>query len=158
MTETSDKTINSMDFCSAFDKAWVKSPKFIGAIIESCLTRAAVRKSIILPPPGVVDEIISSTKAKRVKLLKNYILRDSRNSTDEAIREQDKIFTFRQDKPYFYAVEIKRKKIYLNGVGIKAVATAADGKTTLYEATGALEPMMESTTGATGGAKRKLLL
>lgn len=141
--------------CTAFDYAYnTKYKPFIEVLIKHCLTRAAVKRSLILPSPSSLKAIkaIKDSKEQLIAIQK-YILRTA--VSPERIKEigtkGGKVYSlFRKD---FYPVEYKDEKIYLNGIKVDVVMELAS-HTTLYKASKKLVSMtMMSEEKKEGGKK-----
>jgi hypothetical protein len=125
-------------FCSAFDYAYTtKYKKFIEHIIKLCLTRAAVKRSLIVPKS--MTEITSMKSLEdQTTAIQNHILRV--NLLPKRLKElgskSSKIYTLARGG--YYTVTLSDDKILLNDVEIEVVQEL--GKTTLYIAKDTLVP------------------
>ena len=138
-------------FCSAFDYAYTtKYKKFIELIITLCLTKAAVKRSLIVPKSlSAITNL--ATDEEKIVAVQKHVLRV--NFTVDRLRElgekSAKIFTLAKDS--HYVVTLKDSDILLNGVAVDVVQ--ALDTTTLYIAKGDL--ISASSEDKAGGSRNK---
>lgn len=144
-------------FTSAFDTLYKKDKDFAELIILNSLTRAAVSRSLIIPPKSVTKKIKgTSDKASRINHIMHYILRSKINKDKLAEmkgKKEAKLFTLRSG--YFYPLETDGKSFKLNGVKLEVVKELFS--TTLFKVAKELTPIkaVEKTGGSTKKRKTK---
>lgn len=130
--------------CTAFDYAYHNKYKpFCESLIKNCLTRACIKKSLIIPPASELKRInnIKDDK-KRLEEMQYYVLRSNVTiSRLEEIAKTGKGKLYTLFSSHFYPIEYdeKKKKVLFNGVPISLVKELA--YTSLYKASKKLIPM-----------------
>jgi len=119
--------MNDKDFTSCLDILHKKNPDFLALILENKLSRAAIRRSLIIPPKNVIDALKSS-KTQKTELLK-YILRNpkKRDMSVKSIVDSGEGFLIPFKIGYRYDVtKGDSGDTELNGISIKLLAEIAD--------------------------------
>jgi hypothetical protein len=108
-----------------------------------CLTRAAIRKPIILPPTHIINKLLEEKDEEKIRdILMNYIIRDSRENPFQKMIESgkgDTIKTFRATHTYALTFTTDNEPM-LNGVIIKPLNISGDYKIILYKSAKKLNP------------------
>jgi hypothetical protein len=144
-------------FCSVFDLAYKINKPFIEMIIEFCMTRAVIKKSIILPPDSEIKKIKKMKRGipKRNELMK-YILRSPYfTRTIDKLMTMDGKYVDVMLPNHYYNVKVDGKKVKLNGVELSVVAVSADKKLTLYNVKTPLVPTLRELPKKVGGGKKR---
>ena len=145
-------------FCTAFDYCYTKeSKKFIDLIIKNCLTQPSTKRSLIIPPDKEITRINNvKSKTERTGEIMHYIFRSS--VSEQRLKNMEngsKIYILRRN--YFYNVENKDGKIFINDVEIKLIKEV--GRSSLYKVSKKLNPieMLKDNNNEIqkGGKKRK---
>jgi len=107
------------------------------------LTLAASRKSIVIPPKSVMDNIkkLKSKDDMKNEIMK-YILRKppQKKSAVEALKSgEGYIYSF--VPKHYYTITKKGTKYYLNGVEVKILEEMKDGRTAILKAEKKLIPI-----------------
>ena len=136
MTSKVLASLTENQYCTAFDMSYAKNKKFAGLLVKHCLTRVAVKKSIIIPPTSVINKIEKMNREDATEALKVYILYWP-YSMDKLVEKGGKNIRSLAFKQVF-PVTVKGSDVLLNGVKLTPLGkTEKSG--TLYKVTKALK-------------------
>ena len=144
MSKTIQIEFDENKYCTAFDYAANNGyESFIKLITLSCMTPTAVKRSLIVPTKEEIKRIAKiDNKTERLLATSYYILSSPISMTKmkeymEKGTENFKLWTLLGHKTYYTPTK-DGEDIKLNGVKIKVIKEWPTS--TLYEATGPLEP------------------
>jgi hypothetical protein len=140
------------DYCGSLDLLFKHDKKFVEMILESCLSRLVVNKSVIIPSEDErkkINKMRDKTK-KKIELL-NYIIKTPFKYKIIELLEKGDGYIYTYNAGMFYDVSKKNKKYYLNDGEIQIIEKIKDGKIAILKSKKELKPKKYKK----GGAKMK---
>jgi hypothetical protein len=130
------------DYCTAFDLSYKHKSNFATLFLETCLSRLASKKTLIIPPESVIKKIKEKkTRDAQKKILLNYVIKTPIKFKIDDLFKKGEGFLYSYNPKMHYILTKKNGKTLFNGVEVTLITNIDDNKTALYRSSKELTPI-----------------